>query len=78
LPPGLQPKVQGLSGPHFKRGRKKQTKSQYLLDRLENHEDCVFAFLHDFQIPFTSNQAEQDVRMIKVKRNCSGAQSVGV
>jgi len=36
-----------------KRGRKKQTKSHKLLDRLENHEDWVLAFLHDFQVLYT-------------------------
>ena len=69
----VNPPVLPLLNAPIKRGRKKQTKAQNLLDRLENHEDWVLPFLHDFQIPFTNNLAEQDVRMIKVKQNVSGS-----
>jgi len=55
-----------------KRGKKKQTRAQNLLDRLEEREDWVLAFLHDFRIPFTNNQGEQDARMQKVQQKISG------
>jgi transposase len=38
------------------------------LDRLEDFDDNILAFLWDGRVPFTNNQAEQDIRMIKVQK----------
>ena len=43
-----------------------------LVNRLEKYRDCALAFLEDFDIPFTNNRVEQDLRMNKVKQKISG------
>lgn len=53
-------------------GRTAQGKAANLLDRLEDYDHCVLAFLLDPEVPFTNNQGEQDLRMIKVKQKISG------
>ena len=54
------------------KGRLKQTKERNLLDRLDNYKDAVLLFMRRKDIPFTNNQAERDLRMVKVHQKISG------
>lgn len=55
-----------------KRGRKKKGKTLALVERLANYKASVCLFIHNFNVPFDNNQAERDLRMIKVKAKVSG------
>ena len=68
---GLRKNPWVRGSPH-KRGRVKQSKVRNLLDRLRDYRASVLAFLYDFNIPFTNNLAERDLRMTKVKLKISG------
>jgi transposase len=55
------------------RGRQAKGKAGNLAERFEKFKTAILAFLRDDQIPFDNNQAERDIRMVKVKTKISGA-----
>jgi len=55
-----------------KRGRPKLGPAGSLLRRLDEYQDDVLRFATDFAVSFDNNQAERDVRMVKLQQKISG------
>ena len=53
-------------------GKRKKRIGHNLLVRLRDFKNAVLRFAIDPLVPFTNNQAEQDIRMMKVKQKISG------
>ena len=54
------------------RGRPALGPAGSLLARLATHREDVLRFATDFRVPFDNNQAERDVRMVKLQQKISG------
>ena len=54
------------------KGPKKKRKAHNLALRFQHYKDMVLLFLHDLSVPFTNNEAEQGLRMPKVREKVSG------
>lgn len=55
-----------------KRGKPKRTKGRNLFERMQTHREAVLAFAFHPEVPFTNNQAERDIRPLKLKQKVAG------
>lgn len=66
--------VREKTGPQ---GRKSKSKAANLGERFLVHQESILRFLWDAEAPFDNNQAERDLRMVKVKMKVSGTFRTG-
>lgn len=55
-----------------RRGKTRRRTGHNLLLRLQGHKDEALRFLTNPDVPFSNNQAERDIRMMKLKQKISG------
>jgi len=65
-PLSLNPQKKGT------RGANPKTKTRNLLDRFIGHKEQILRFLNDLRVSFENNQAERDIKMMKLQQKISG------
>jgi transposase len=55
-----------------KKGKTARSRARNLLERLRDFENETLRFMVDKEVPFSNNQAENDLRMTKVQQKISG------
>ena len=55
------------------RGKPKNSKGRNLLNRLTKHQEAILAFAFVEAVPFTNNQAERDIRCLKIKQKAANS-----
>ncbi len=58
--------------PRGKKGRKRRRRGHNLLIRLDKNKESILRFMYKENVPFSNNQAERDIRMMKLKQKISG------
>jgi transposase len=58
--------------PGTKHKNKRKAKARCLAERFRDKKDQIILFLHDLRVPFTNNDTERPIRMLKVEMKVSG------
>ena len=67
------PRFEKMRNSKKKAGREAKRIGHNLLLRLKNYREETLRFLSDAAVPFTNNQAERDIRMMKCQQKISGS-----
>lgn len=67
-----QPCLENPQAKRKRRGKPRRRAGHNLLLRLQGHKDDALRFLTNPDVPFTNNQAERDIRMMKLRQKISG------